>query len=69
MARTKQEIANIPVLQDLYHSTKQVIDPRPIIALVMKECGASYREIGEVLNITKQMAMTLVKNAREDLNE
>lgn len=67
MARTKQEIANIKVLQDLYHSTKQVIDPRPIIALVMKECGASYREIGEVLGVSKQMAETIVRNARKDL--
>lgn len=65
--RPRQTDANIKVLRTLYKSTKQVIDPRPIMALVMKECGASYREIGEVFGVTRQMAETIVKNALKDL--
>jgi transposase len=65
--RPKQDKANIEKIQNLYNSTKQIIDPRPIIAVVMKECGASYREIGEVFGVTRQMAETIVKNAEKDL--
>lgn len=65
--RPRTEIANIKKIKALYNSTNQVIDPRPIIAVVMRECGASYREIGEVFGLTKQMAETIVQNAEKDL--
>lgn len=59
--------ANIEQIKKVYQSTSQVIDPRPIIAVVMKECGASYREIGEVFGVSRQMAETIVKSAEKDL--
>lgn len=65
--RPKQEKADIPKLQQLHNSTKQVIDPRPIIALTMAYCGATYREIGEAFNLSRQQAETILKNAEKEL--
>lgn len=65
--RPKQQTADIAELQKLFNSTSQVIDPRPIIAVTMNACGASYREIGEVFGLTRQQAETIVKNAKKEL--
>lgn len=64
MSRTKQEIANIQELQKLL-KTNGVTDHRPIIAYVMKHCGATMREVGEVFGVTRQQAETIYKNAQE----
>ena len=65
--RPQQKKADIPALQDLFKSTNQVIDPRPIIAFTMRKCGCSFREIAEVFEVTKQMAETIYKNAEKEV--
>jgi transcriptional regulator len=42
-----------------------VTDHRPIIAYVMRHCGATVREIGEVFGVSRQQAETIYKNAQE----
>ena len=65
--RPKQEKADITAIKKLFVSTSQVIDPRPIIAYTMKNCGCTFREIGEVFGVTKQQAETIFKNAEKEL--
>lgn len=65
--RPIQQKADIKGIQTLYHRANNVLDVRPIIALTMRNCGCTYDEIGRVFGITRQMAETLVKNARKEL--
>lgn len=62
--RTQQKKANIPELQKLL-VPNTVTDHRPIIAFVMRHCGATVREIGEVFGVSRQQAETIYKNAQE----
>ena len=62
--RTLQKKANIPELQKLI-LPNTVTDHRPIIAYVMRHCGATVREIGEVFGVSRQQAETIYKNAQE----
>lgn len=65
--RPKQEKADIKAIKALYESTKQVIDPSPIIAYTMRKCGCTFQEIADVFGFTRQMAETLYKKAEQDL--
>jgi len=65
--RPTQQKADIQAIQKIYKSTSQVIDPRPIIAYTMRNCGCTFAEIAKVFNVTRQMAETIYKNAENDL--
>jgi hypothetical protein len=41
------------------------MDVRPVIALTMRACGLTLREIGEALGITKQAVDLMVKKWRD----
>lgn len=41
-----------------------VVDNRPIVAVVMRECGCTYQEIADVFEITRQQAMTITQNGQ-----
>jgi len=56
---------DIEAMQKLVLSLEGPIDYTPVIALTMKNCRATYREIGEVLGTSHQMAQTLVKSVKE----
>lgn len=63
MARPKQEIADVKALKSIIG--QDLIDLRPLIALVMHYSGCSDREIGEVFGVTRQSANNIVKTAKE----
>lgn len=58
---------NIENLQLLAMSEGGVIDILPLTAYVMKQCGASYREIGEVFAIPRQLAEYHVKQVESKI--
>lgn len=68
MPRTKQNIANIPALKKLIINNG-VMDNRPLIAVVMRECGCTMQEIADVMEFSRQMAETMVKNAQITIEE
>lgn len=59
--------ANVEEIQKIYNSSKQIIDPRPIIALTMKYCGALDREIAEVFGVSRETAIAITKKAEKKL--
>lgn len=65
--RPVQKKANIENIKKINEATKQVIDPRPIIVYTMRECGCTFSEIGQVFNISRQMAEAIYKATEKDL--
>jgi hypothetical protein len=65
--RPQSNKADIEALQRLVLSTSSVVDMHPIIAYVMKSCGTTSREVGEVLGIPRQLADELYKQVKEQL--
>lgn len=61
--RTRQKLANIQEIKKLVVNNG-VTDNRPIIAVVMRECGATFNEIAEVMDFSRQMAKTMVQKAQ-----
>lgn len=47
------------VISDMVKNNQ--LDIRPIIAITMRACGKTYREIGETLGISKQAVEKMVK--------
>lgn len=68
MARNKSIKANVEAIQLLRIVLGEMVDYQPLISYVMWACGASYREIGEVYNISPQAADYHVKQVKEALN-
>lgn len=66
--RTAQKQANIENIKKLIVNNG-VTDNRPIIAVVMRECGTTYNEIAEVMGFTRQMAKTMVQKAQADYED
>lgn len=65
--RPIQKTANIQALQKLVQTESNVLDVRPIIAVTMRECGATFTEIASVFNISRQQAETITKNGQAKL--
>ena len=65
MARIKLAQANILALKKLEDNT--VLDLRPLIVYIMRNSGCTYSEIGEVFDVSKQMAVHLYKNAEKEI--
>lgn len=61
--RTAQKRANIENIQKLVVNNG-VVDNRPLIALVMRECQVTLQEIADTMGYTRQMADTMIKKAR-----
>jgi hypothetical protein len=60
--RPKQKKANIEALKKL-DAANTIIDTRPLIAYVMRHTGATFNEIGEVFDVSRQMAQTQFERA------
>lgn len=63
--RPIQKKADILAIQKAKDAS--VFDTRPLIAYVMHNCGCTYAEIGQVFDITRQMAETLVRGIEAKL--
>jgi len=63
--RPQSTKVDIEAMQRLVLSLEGAVDYNPIIALTMRNCKATYREIGEVLGVSHQMARTLVTSVKE----
>lgn len=61
--QTRKKRANTEAIKKLVVNNG-VTDNRPIIAVVMRECGATFAEIGEAMGFTRQMAQTMVQKAQ-----
>ncbi len=59
------KIANIENIQKLLAT--DLVDIRPIITVVMRECGCTFEEIGKVFGFTRQNAEILFKNTKDKL--
>ena len=68
MARNKSTKANVEAINLLRISLGEVVDYQPIISYVMWACGASYREIGEVYDISPQAADYHVKQIKKAIS-
>ena len=62
--RPTQKKANIEAIKK---ARQTGVDTRPLVAYVMRNCGCTYAEIGQVFDITRQMAETLVKQVEKNL--
>lgn len=60
--RPVSKTANTEQLQKLI-KVNDVTDNRPLIAYVMRNCGATFTEIGTVFNLSRQQVETIYKNA------
>lgn len=58
---------NILTLRQFVKLTDNLIDVKPIIAFTMKMCGATSEEVGEVFQVSRQVADGYIKKAREVL--
>lgn len=67
MGRKKSDKANIEKLQALRLALGEVVDYDRVIAYVMLQCGCTWREIGEVLNTTRQGATYITESIKEVL--
>lgn len=67
MARPKQQKVDIEALQLLVVSVDGVVNFLPLIAYTMKNCQATYAEIGEVFGITPSLAEYHVKEVKKAL--
>jgi len=67
MVRIKSTKADIEAIQLLVIALGDVVDYQPIISYVMWACGASYREIGEVYQITPQAADYHIRQTKAKL--
>lgn len=65
--RPTQKKADIPAIQNMLVNSKKLVDLRPVIALTMRSCGCTFEEIGQVFDISRQMAETLIKKAEREL--
>ena len=62
--RPTQKKANIEAIRKIRQAG---VDTRPLIAYTMRNCGCTYSEIGQVFDITRQMAETLVKQVERSI--
>lgn len=66
MSRPAMKKADIPAIQKLVNNST-VIDHRPVIAYVMRNCGCTFQEIADALGFSRQMAETMFKSAETKL--
>ena len=65
LMRTRQITVNIDQIKKLVTNVESSpLDYRPVIAVTMRECGASYQDIADVMGFTRQMAKTMTDNAK-----
>ena len=64
--RIAKKQANIEQLKKLVVNNGTV-DNRPLIAVVMRECGTTLQEVANVMEFSRQRAETLVKKASRSL--
>ena len=50
---------NLDLIKQLIETSK--LDIRPIIALTLRVCGLTYREIGEIMDMSKQGVEVMTK--------
>lgn len=62
--RKKQNRANISELRTFSERYPML---RRSLAFIMSNSGATYREIGEVLNITRQQASNIVSEVTKEI--
>ena len=66
--RTRQTTVNLDAIKKLLSNTESsVVDYRPVIAVTMRECGATYQDIADVMGFSRQMAKTMTDNAQATL--
>lgn len=65
--RPTSQQADIEKLKKIYESSPNMLDIRPIMAVTMKACKATYREIGDVFGISRQQSETIVLNAEKEI--
>lgn len=66
--RTRQQTVNLEAIKKLVNNVEaSPLDYRPVIAVTMRECGATYQDIADVMGFSRQMALTMVNKAQETL--
>lgn len=71
MAKQKQVIADVPALKQLLDDNDEVlalVNLRPLIAAVMRHCGCTLDEIGQVFNTSRQGASNILKQSQKETN-
>ena len=53
---------NLKLIEELIATSK--LDIRPVIAITLRACGLTFREIGELLNMSKQGVEVMIKRYR-----
>lgn len=53
---------NLKLIEELIATSK--LDIRPVIAITLRACGLTFREIGELLDMSKQGVEVMIKRYR-----
>jgi len=66
MVRPIQKRANIQAIKNLADDSI-VLDLKPLIAMVMRECNCTFDEIGQVFGFTRQNAEQYIKSIQDKI--
>ena len=66
MARPTQKRANIQNIKNLLDDSV-ILDLKPLIAMVMRECNCTFDEIGQVFDFTRQNAEQYIKGIQDKI--
>ena len=65
--RPKQAIADLEAIKKVFEKANDILDSKPLIVYVMRNCGCTFQEIADAFEVTKQNIESIYKKVEAEL--
>lgn len=67
--RPKQSIADLKAIKKVFKKANGILDPRPLIVFVMRNCGCTFQEIADAFDTTRQNIESIYNKVEKELGK